>query len=105
MVIHIKKDNFEEEILKSKLPVMLDFSATWCGPCKMVAPAVNEMATDFKGKAKIAKLDIDESVELAQKYNVMSVPTLLYFKDGKVVDQIVGAVPKSALAERLNKIL
>lgn len=105
MVIHIKKENFEEEVLKSKVPVMLDFSATWCGPCKMVAPAVNELAADFHGKAKIAKLDIDESVELAQKYNVMSVPTLLYFKDGKVVDQIVGAVPKAALAEKLNKIL
>lgn len=105
MVIHIKKENFEEEVLKSKIPVMLDFSATWCNPCKMVAPVVNELATDFHGKAKIAKLDIDESVELAQKYNVMSVPTLLYFKDGKVVDQIVGAVPKATLAEKLNKIL
>lgn len=105
MVITIREDNFEEEVLKSKVPVMLDFSATWCGPCKMVAPVVSELAADYMGKAKIAKLDIDESTAIAEKYQVMSVPTLMYFKDGKVVDKIVGAVPKGMLADKLNKIL
>lgn len=105
MVIHINKDNFEDEVLKSKVPVMLDFSATWCGPCKMVGPIVESLAEDYKGKAKMAKLDIDESVELAAKFGIMGVPTLMFFKEGKIVDKIVGAVPKTELSTKINKLL
>lgn len=105
MVVHITEDNFEQEVLKSDIPVLLDFSATWCGPCQMVAPIVEELGKDYDGKAKICKLDIDESQPLAAKYKVMSVPTLMYFKNGEPVDKLVGAVPKAMLAEKLDALL
>lgn len=105
MVIHINKNNFEQEVLKSDMPVLLDFSAAWCGPCKMVGPIVESMAEEYKGKAKIAKLDIDESAELAMRFGVMSVPTLMFFKEGKIVDKVIGAVPKTELSTKMNHLL
>lgn len=105
MVIYINKNNFEEEVLKSKMPVLLDFSANWCGPCKMIGPIVESMAEEYKGKAKIAKLDVDESAELAMKFGVMSIPTLMFFKEGKLVDKVIGAVPKTELSAKINNLL
>ena len=94
--------NFEEEVLKSELPVLIDFWAVWCGPCKMIAPLVNELAVEFEGKAKIGKLDVDNNQNTSIKYGIRSIPTLLIFKDGKIADQIVGAVPKAHIVEKLN---
>lgn len=94
--------NFEEEVLKSELPVLIDFWAVWCGPCKMIAPSIDELANEYEGKAKIGKLDVDNNQQVATKYGIRSIPTLLIFKDGKMVDQIVGALPKPKIAEKLN---
>ena len=94
--------NFEEEVLKSELPVLIDFWAVWCGPCKMIAPSIDELAKEYEGKAKIGKVDVDNNQQIATKYGIRSIPTLLIFKDGKMVDQIVGALPKPKIAEKLN---
>lgn len=94
--------NFDEEVLKSELPVLIDFWAVWCGPCKMIAPSINELANEYEGKAKIGKVDVDNNQQVATKYGIRSIPTLLIFKDGKMVDQIVGALPKQKIAEKLN---
>ena len=105
MLLHLNESGFNEEVLKSNVPVLVDFSAVWCGPCRMMGPVVEQLAAQYEGKAKIAKVDIDESSSLASKYNIMSVPSLLFFKDGKVVDQLVGAVPAMSLEERLNELI
>ncbi|MBK7444540.1 MAG: thioredoxin [Ignavibacteria bacterium] len=94
--------NFEEEVLKSELPVLIDFWAVWCGPCKMIAPSIDQLANEYEGKAKIGKVDVDNNQQIATKYGIRSIPTLLIFKDGKMVDQIVGALPKPKIAEKLN---
>ncbi len=104
-VLHINDQNFDQEVLQSKSPVLVDFAAEWCGPCKRLAPVIEELATDFHGKAKVAHLDVDESQETAAKFNIMSVPTILFFKGGKQVDQLVGLVPKKNLAEKINALL
>lgn len=96
---------FDQEVLKSEKPVVVDFFATWCGPCKMIAPAVSELENDMKDKAKVLKLDIDQAEEVCMKYGVRSVPTLLYFKNGEEVARIVGAVPKNIMMDKLNSIL
>ena len=97
MVIKVNSKNFEEEVLKSELPIIVDFSATWCGPCKMISPIVDDISNDLSGKVKVAKIDIDESMDIAIKYNVMSVPTLILFKGGQVIHQVSGAMPKKML--------
>ncbi|NUO80533.1 thioredoxin [candidate division KSB1 bacterium] len=94
--------NFSQEVLQSDKPVLVDFWAEWCGPCKMIAPAIAELAKEYAGKAKIAKLDVDSHNLIAGQYGIRSIPSLLIFKNGKVVDQIVGAVPKQRLKERLD---
>ena len=104
-VLTIGDENFGKEVLESDQPVLVDFWATWCAPCRAIAPAVEELATQFKGKVKVAKMDIDNNQDTPQQYGIRSIPTLLVFKGGKVVDQIVGAVPKARLEAALTKAL
>lgn len=103
---HLVTDqNFDKEVLQASHPVLVDFYADWCGPCKMIAPLVEELAKEYEGKATIVKLNVDENMDTSQKYGVMSIPTLIFFKDGKEVDRVVGALPKDALAEKLDSLL
>jgi len=99
---HVTEENFEGEVLKSNLPVLVDFWAEWCGPCRAIAPVIEEIARDLEGKLKVAKVNVDESGELAARYNIMSIPTLLVFKEGEVVQQIVGAASKDQLLAKLK---
>jgi thioredoxin 1 len=103
--ITITDDNFDEEVLKSEKPVLIDFWATWCGPCKMIAPIVEELVDEYEGKAKIGKLDVDNNQQTAIKFGVRSIPTILIFKDGKLKDTIIGAVPKGQIVQRLNSAI
>jgi len=103
--VEITDDNFESEVLKSDKPVLIDFWAVWCGPCKMIAPIVEELANEYDGKIKIGKLDVDSNQQTSIKYGVRSIPTLLVFKDGKLKDSIIGAVPKKHIVEKLNSAL
>ncbi len=96
---------FQEKVLGSDLPVLVDFLAPWCGPCRAIAPAVEELATEYAGKAKVFKIDVDQVGEVAQNYGVMSIPALLVFKGGKVVDKQVGAGPKSQIAALIDRAL
>ncbi len=101
-VLTITDDNFEEEVSSSETPVLVDYWATWCGPCKMVGPLVEEVANEYAGRLKVGKLDVDNNQASAAKQNVMSIPTLLIFKDGQVVAQQVGAVSKTQLTEFID---
>ena len=101
-VIILTEGNFEEQVLKSSQPVLVDFWAAWCGPCKMVAPIIDELANDFQGKAKIAKLNVDDCGRIAQQYGVMSIPTIIVFKDGKEANRIVGFRPKAELTKLIE---
>ena len=103
--VEITDDNFEAEVIKSDKPVLIDFWAVWCGPCKLIAPIVEELATEYDGKVKIGKLDVDSNQQTSIKFGVRSIPTLLLFKDGKLKDTIIGAVPKSKKVEKLNAAL
>jgi thioredoxin 1 len=97
--------SFKSEVIDSGTPVLVDFWATWCAPCRAIAPALEDLATQYKGKVKIAKVDVDENQGVAQQYGIRSIPTLLLFKGGKVVEQLVGAVPKAKLEDTLKKVL
>lgn len=103
--VHFTDDNFETEVINSTEPVLIDFWAVWCGPCRMIAPIVEELAAEYEGKIKIGKLDVDENQQTSIKYGVRSIPTLLVFKSGKVVDTIIGAVPKNMIVQKLNAVL
>ncbi|MGE4288430.1 MAG: thioredoxin [Salinivirgaceae bacterium] len=104
MAIHVTDADFEEVVLKSDVPVMVDFWAEWCGPCKMIAPIVDELSVELEGKAKMVKLDVDNNSNTAMKYGIRNIPTLLFFKNGEVADKQVGVVAKAALLEKLNKL-
>ena len=95
--------NFEDEVEKAEGLTIVDFWATWCGPCRMVAPILDQLATDYQGKVKITKLDVDANIKTGSRFNVRSIPTLLFFKDGKVVDQIIGAVPRTQIEAKLQQ--
>ncbi len=105
MAIELTDSNFEELVLKSDKPVLVDFWAEWCGPCRMVAPIVSEISTEYEGKAVVGKLDVDSNPEVAQKYGIRNIPTILFFKNGEVADKQVGAVPKSMLTAKIENLL
>lgn len=102
MALKFTDANFQKEVLESDLPVLVDFYADWCGPCKMMAPVIEELAGEYEGTFKVGKLNVDEQPSTAQKYRVMSIPTMLVIKNGEPVETIVGAVPKSSLVEKLE---
>jgi thioredoxin 1 len=103
--MELTEETFEQEVLKATIPVLVDFWAAWCGPCKVIAPMVEELATEYEGKLKIGKVDVDNHQKIAMQYGIRSIPTLLMFKGGKVVEQIIGAAPKKTLVEKLSKHL
>jgi thioredoxin 1 len=105
MALEITDANFEELVMKSDKPVMLDFWAVWCGPCRMIAPIVEEMSAEYDGKAVIGKVDVDNNQEIAMKYGIRNIPTVLFVKDGEVVDKQVGAAPKPAFVAKLDALL
>lgn len=97
--------NFQDEVINSDQPVLVDFWATWCGPCRVIAPVVEELANEYEGRAKVVKLDVDHNPQSAMQFGVRSIPTLLFFKDGRVVDQLIGAVPKAKLVSKLDALV
>jgi thioredoxin 1 len=105
MAVSFSTSNFQEVVLNSDKPVLVDFWAEWCGPCKMIGPLIEELATEYDGKAVIGKLNVDENPDIAATYGIRSIPTLLVFKGGEIVDRIVGAVPKANIAQKIDKQL
>ena len=105
MAIAVNDSNFEEVVLKAEHPVLVDFWAEWCGPCKMMLPIVEEISKEFEGKITVAKVDVDSSQGTAAKFGIRNIPTILFFKGGSVVDKQVGAVPKNSLVEKINTLL
>lgn len=103
--ITITDDSFKTEVVDSSLPVLVDFWAVWCGPCRMVAPIVDELAVEYEGRVKVGKVDVDSEQKIAADYGIRSIPTLLIFKNGELADQVVGAVPKKQLVEKLEAVL
>jgi len=104
-LLEVTDDNFETEIVKSDIPVMVDFWAEWCGPCKMVGPVVEELSKEYAGKIKIGKMDVDQNQQTPAKFGIRSIPTLILFKGGEVAQTIVGAQPKSYIEEELKKVI
>jgi thioredoxin 1 len=102
-ILEVTDQNFDQDVLKSDKPVLVDFWATWCGPCRAIAPIVEELANEYQGKVKVAKMDVDRNQATPMRYHVLSIPTLLVFKDGQVKEQIVGYVPKEHIQKALDK--
>ncbi len=100
--LHVTDDNFKAQVLDSPVPAVVDFWATWCGPCRLIAPIIEEMSGEYDGKAKMCKLDVDNNQQTAMQYGIRSIPTVLIFKGGEVVESIIGAVPKQQIVDRLN---
>ena len=105
MALEVKDSNFEELILKSDKPALVDFWAEWCGPCRMITPIVNELHDELEGKAIISKVNVDENPEICSKYGIRNIPTILFIKDGEVVDKQVGATQKNVLLDKINALL
>ena len=105
MEIKFTDQNFEEEVEKSKLPVLVDFWAIWCGPCQMMGPIIEELAEKFEGKMKIGKLNVDENSETAKKYEVLGIPSLKFFKNGEIIDEITGLQPKEVIVEKIENLI
>ena len=103
--IEVTDTSFEQDVLNSDVPVLVDFWAVWCAPCRMIAPIVEELAEEKEGKLKVAKVDVDNNPETAMKFGIRSIPTLLIFKDGQIVDQMIGAVAKPMIESKLDKVL
>ena len=104
-VVTLSEDNWEQEVLKSDTPVLVDFWAQWCGPCRMVAPVLDQIASEMDGKVRVAKLDVDSNQKIAYQFQVSSIPTFILFKDGQMADRMMGAVPKSAFESFINRNL
>lgn len=104
-VIHVTDETFKAEVVDSAIPVIVDFWATWCAPCRIIAPVIEEIAREFDGKVKVCKLDVDNNPNTAIQYGVRSIPTLLFFQNGKVVGNIIGAVGKNVILEQLNRVI
>jgi thioredoxin 1 len=105
MVIEVTDQNFEDEVIKSTLPVLVDLWAPWCRPCLMVAPVIDKLAEKYNGKVKFCRLNVDENPQVAARYRIMSIPTLMFFKGGEVVDTVIGAVPERALEPKIEALL
>lgn len=105
MILEVNERNFDQEVLQSGMPVMVDFWAAWCGPCRSMSPVVEQVADEFAGRVKVAKLNVDENQSLTQRYGIKGIPTLLFFQNGKVVAQEVGYTPKDAVTQKLNSLL
>ena len=104
-VIEFNDQNFDSDVLKAEAPVLVDFWAVWCGPCKAIAPIVEEIANDFSGKVKVGKMDVDSNNQVAMRYGIRSIPTLLLFNNGEVVDQVIGNVGKDSIESMISKVL
>ena len=105
IIVELSDSIFESEVLESDIPVLVDFWAPWCGPCRALAPVLDEISNDFEGKVKVGKVNVDENPEISMKFGIRSIPTLIVFKEGDVFEQIIGAVPKGQIEETLNKAL
>ena len=104
-VVEVNDGNFDQEVLKSDVPVLVDFWAVWCGPCKAIAPIIDTLATAYQGKVKIAKMNVDQSTSTPMRYRVQAIPTLIFFKDGKPVDQLLGYNPQQVIEEKIQKLV
>jgi len=103
--IVLNRENFDKEVLESDLPVVVDFWAEWCGPCRMIAPIIEELATEYKGQLKVAKLNVDENPDIASRYGIKGIPTLIFFKNGEVIERIIGVQPKETLKTKIDELL
>ena len=103
MALEFTNENFTQEVIESDIPVLVDFWAVWCGPCKMLTPTIEQLSSEYEGKVKVGKVNVDENQELAAQYGIMSIPTIMIFKGGQVVEQFIGVQPKTVYSEALNK--